>query len=213
MTTDPNAVELGVRFRSDFAGTITGIRFYKAATNTGSHIGSLWTNDGTLLATAIFSNETASGWQEVDFTTPVAIAANTTYVASYHTNVGNYGTTNSYFATTFDHAPLHALADGLDGANGVFVYGFTAFPTTSFSSANYWVDAVFAPADQTAPTITSVTPASGATSVVATTPVIAVFSEAIKASTVNVGTFVLRDPSNIVVAATVASTASRIRRR
>ena len=30
-----NAVELGVKFKSDVAGTITGIRFYKADANTG----------------------------------------------------------------------------------------------------------------------------------------------------------------------------------
>ena len=32
-----SAVELGVEFRSDVAGAISGIRFYKAATNTGTH--------------------------------------------------------------------------------------------------------------------------------------------------------------------------------
>ena len=40
---DGNSVELGVKFSSEVAGTITGIRFYKAAANTGTHIGSLWT--------------------------------------------------------------------------------------------------------------------------------------------------------------------------
>ena len=44
------AVELGVKFRADFDGAATGIRFYKAAANTGTHIGSLWTDGGTLLA-------------------------------------------------------------------------------------------------------------------------------------------------------------------
>ena len=45
-----SSVELGVKFTSDSTGAITGIRFYKAATNTGTHIGSLWTAGGTLLA-------------------------------------------------------------------------------------------------------------------------------------------------------------------
>src|SRR6185436_15935844 len=61
-----SAVELGVKFRSDVPGTITGVRFYKAAANTGTHIGNLWTSTGTRLATATFSNETASGWQQVN---------------------------------------------------------------------------------------------------------------------------------------------------
>ena len=31
-----------MKFTADFDGSITGIRFYKAAANTGTHIGSLW---------------------------------------------------------------------------------------------------------------------------------------------------------------------------
>ena len=47
---DTNAVELGVRFKADLDGTITGVRFYKATANTGTHVGNLWTASGTLLA-------------------------------------------------------------------------------------------------------------------------------------------------------------------
>src|SRR5206468_10075888 len=35
-------VELGLKFRSDINGTITGIRFYKAPGDTTTHTGSLW---------------------------------------------------------------------------------------------------------------------------------------------------------------------------
>ena len=56
---DHAAVEVGTRFRSDVDGLITGIRFYKGATNTGTHVGHLWTNTGQLLATATFTSETA----------------------------------------------------------------------------------------------------------------------------------------------------------
>ena len=51
-----------------------------------------------LLATATFTNETASGWQQVNFSTPITIAAGTTYVASYHTNVGRYAATTGFFS-------------------------------------------------------------------------------------------------------------------
>ena len=37
-------VELGMRFISTVAGTITAIRFYKAASNIGTHVGSLWSS-------------------------------------------------------------------------------------------------------------------------------------------------------------------------
>ena len=43
---DSSAVEVGVKFTADVAGSITGIRFYKDSTNTGTHVGNLWTADG-----------------------------------------------------------------------------------------------------------------------------------------------------------------------
>src|SRR5207248_2740614 len=39
---DPSPVALGVKLRSDVAGTVTGLRFYKGSTNTGAHAGHLW---------------------------------------------------------------------------------------------------------------------------------------------------------------------------
>ena len=140
-------VELGVKFRSDSNGSITGIRFYKASANTGAHVGNLWTSAGTLLATATFTNETASGWQQVNFATPVAITANTVYVASCHTSSGHYSDDENYFAGKgVDSSPLHALADGVSGFNGVYAYGSaSSFPNEGWNSSNYWVDVVFQP--------------------------------------------------------------------
>ena len=142
-----NAVQLGVKFRSDVAGTIRGIRFYKASTNTGTHVGSLWSSTGTRLANATFTNETASGWQQVNFLPPVAISANTVYVASYHTTTSHYSINTNYFASTgTDNAPLHALANGVSGGNGVYRYGASnVFPNQTWKTSNYWVDVVFRP--------------------------------------------------------------------
>jgi hypothetical protein len=145
---DAAGVELGVRFRSDFDGYISGIRFYKAVTNTGSHIGNLWTNKGTLLARATFTSETASGWQQVKFANPIAVSANTTYVASYFAPSGHYSDSVLYFANSgSDAPPVHLLQDGVDGGNGVYSYSsVTTFPASSFHSTNYWVDVVYVPA-------------------------------------------------------------------
>jgi hypothetical protein len=142
---DPGSVELGVRFRADVSGFITGIRFYKAGTNTGTHIGNLWSNSGALLARATFAGESASGWQQVNFASPVAITANTTYVASYFDPRGHYSVDSPFFAAGgVDNQPLHALADGVDGGNGTYIYSSTsAFPNSTFQSSNYWVDVVF----------------------------------------------------------------------
>ena len=74
---DPSAIEVGVKFQTDVTGLISGIRFYKGPGNTGTHIGNLWSSTGQLLATATFVNETATGWQQVDFAAPVAVTPNT----------------------------------------------------------------------------------------------------------------------------------------
>jgi hypothetical protein len=54
-------IQTGVKFRTSQNGYITGIRYYKGAGSTGKHIGQLWSNSGTLLASANFENETTSG--------------------------------------------------------------------------------------------------------------------------------------------------------
>ena len=158
---DPSAIEVGVKFRSSVAGYITGLRFYKGALNTGTHIGNLWSSTGQPLASATFTNETSAGWQTVSFATPVAIATDTTYVASYHTDVGFYSADLGYFASTgYANSPLRALGSGVDGPNGVYVYGPSAFPANSGNGNNYWVDVVFA-VDVTLPTVTITSPQEG----------------------------------------------------
>jgi len=139
---DTDAVEVGVRFRSDVAGHITGVRFYKGPANTGTHRGSLWSAEGVRLATAVFEGETESGWQTVTFDQPVPILANTTYVASYHTSVGQYAVTANQFAEAeLARSPLHVLVGG--GAYQYEPYGWV-FPGHSVNH-NYWVDVVFTP--------------------------------------------------------------------
>ena len=143
---DGSSVELGVKFTSEASGTITGIRFYKAATNIGTHIGSLWSSTGTLLASATFTNETASGWQQVNFSTPVAINANTAYVAGYLAPKGHYSNTTSGFTSAASNPPLQALANATS-ANGVYKYASAStFPVNSFKATNYWIDVDFVPA-------------------------------------------------------------------
>lgn len=144
-TGDANSVELGVKFQASENGTITGIEFYKGPQNTGTHVADLWSATGTLLATATFTNETASGWQEAIFSNPVTVTAGTTYVASYHTN-GDYSATPNYFATALTNGPLTAPASSTSGGNGVYAYGSTSlFPTNSFNATNYGVDVLFKP--------------------------------------------------------------------
>jgi hypothetical protein len=177
---DVNPVELGMRISPDTNGWITGVRFYKGATNTGTHTGSLWTTTGTRLATGTFTGESATGWQKLTFANPVAVTANTQYVVSYYAPVGRYAGDVDYFTTSVDNAPLHSPVSGA-AKNGLFRYGAGGgFPLDSYRSGNYYVDAVFtntAPADTTAPTVTGHTPADGVTSVPTTGAVTVTFDE------------------------------------
>src|SRR5258706_5175463 len=205
---DGQAIETGVKFRVTQAGYITGVRFYKGAANTGTHIGHLWSRTGTKLAEATFTSETTSGWQQVLFTTPVAVTTGVTYIASYFSSAGYYAVNNFYFTTAVVNGPLRALADGEDGGNGVYIYTATsALPVNTYQASNYWVDIVYSTSigpDNTPPTITSVSPPDGATGVGTSTLVTAAFSETLDVSTVSASTFQLKDASDNNIAANVA---------
>ncbi len=145
---DGFALELGVKFQSSIAGYITGIRFYKTTGNTGKHIGELYGMDQTKLASATFTGETGTGWQDVNFSSPVAIAANTTYIAAYWSSEGNYVDSVNYFSAAVVNSPVTALADGTDGPNAVYAYtAAAAYPGASAGNKpNYWVDVNFSEA-------------------------------------------------------------------
>ena len=94
---DTTAVELGVKFTSDTSRD----RHRRSASTRppptpAPTSGSLWTASGTLLASATFTNETASGWQQVIFSQPGRRSTpNTTYVAGYFAPNGHYSDTAS----------------------------------------------------------------------------------------------------------------------
>src|SRR5208283_2006066 len=142
-----SSIEVGVKFTANVNGNVSGIRFYKSTANTCTHVGNLWSSAGTLLATATFASETASSWQQVNFSTPVAIIAGTTYVASYCTSVGHTADDHGYFTNSgFSNGPLQALQSSLSGGNGVYITSSqSAFPTNDNQDSNYWVDVVFLP--------------------------------------------------------------------
>jgi len=206
---DGASIEVGMRFRADVDGTITGIRFYKSAANTGTHVGNLWTTGGVSLGSVVFGSETASGWQEAIFAAPIAITANTTYVASVFMPVGHYSFDGNYFTSQgVNSPPLHALQDGVDGPNGVYIYsGASTFPTQTYNAGNYWVDFIFdhdSGPDTTPPLITGIGPGNGASGVSTGANVTAIFNEALDPATVNGTTFELQDPSMVPVSATVS---------
>jgi hypothetical protein len=130
-----------MKFSSDVAGKVTGVRFHKWSTaNGGTHVGNLWDASGRKLATVQFAQETSSGWQTANFSAPVAIAANTTYVISYYAPKGHYSATEKGLSSAVHAGPLHVPASG-----GVYVYGTGGFPNQTYNGSNYWVDLLFVP--------------------------------------------------------------------
>jgi hypothetical protein len=213
-TNDGTPLEVGMKFRSSQNGFITGIRYYKGAGATGTHLGHIWNSSRQQLGEVIFTSETDSGWQVATFSTAVPVTANTTYIASYFSPSGDYAHSGSYFGQTITNGPLSALANGEDGPNGLYKYSSTSvFPDNDFGSSNYWVDVVFTPnvgPDTTAPQVSSVSPAHTATGIALNPVVTASFNEAIDVATVNSSSFQLKDVNNNIIPATINASTSQI---
>jgi hypothetical protein len=136
--TDNKAYELGMKFRVSKPGRIVALRYWKAPSDTGTHVGRVWAADGTLLATVTFTSESSSGWQQQALATPLVVAADTTYVVS--ANVARYFvTTRQGLATSVSNGDIRSVADGLNGVFG----NSGVFPTSSSQSSNYFRDIVF----------------------------------------------------------------------
>ncbi len=167
---DAQAVEVGVKFKVLTAGTISGVRYFKGIKNGGTHVGTLWTASGSRLARVVFRHESRKGWQSASFATPVAVSPGQTYVVSYHTNVGHYSADDYAFAGKgAGTQQVQALADGIQGGNGLYKYSAAAgtFPTSSWKQTNYYVDVTFQPSPTA--TVTSTTLAPTTTRAPATT--------------------------------------------
>jgi hypothetical protein len=129
-------VTLGVQWQTVEAGYVSGVAFYKED-GQSTHTIDLWDSSGDVLASTTSANETASGWQTVTFASPVAVSANSTYVASYTMAAGGeYGA--GPFSGPVVNGPLTALA-----TNGVYAVGSSpTFPQASFGQ-NFFVDVLF----------------------------------------------------------------------
>ena len=142
---DTNGVNLGVKFNPTQAGTISGMKFYKGLLDTGDHVGSLWSSDGTLLASVTFTNESLGGWQTAIFSNPVTVTGGTSYVVSYHSN-GHYADTTGFFDDPYGNGPLSVASNASGTGNSYYAYGNTsAFPITSAGGTNFWVDVLYVP--------------------------------------------------------------------
>ncbi len=203
---DGQAVEVGVKVRSDQTGTLTGVRLYKASGDTITLTGHVYSSNGILLASTDPTSVAGSGWQVLPLTTPLGLSADTTYVISYFSPSGNYAYTLGGLSTEIANPPISALADGAQGADGVYRYG-GGFPSNGSGASNYWVDVAFTPGpivDTIAPAVVGHTPAAAATAVATSSPVTVTFSEAMDPTSISATTITLSDRQSIPVPATVS---------
>ena len=121
---DTSAVELGVKFRSDVAGFITGIRFYKTAGNTGTHTGTLWSTAGREPGHGHLHRRVGHRLAGGDLRRADRdrrrhhLRRVVPHDRRATTPIGT-----SFASAGVDNPPLHALQGGVDGPNGVYRYG------------------------------------------------------------------------------------------
>src|SRR5829696_7195854 len=123
------ATEVGLRFRANVAGSVTAIRFYKGPSNTGTHVGTLWDSSGRKITSVVFTNETASGWQQANIPLAARLTAGGSYVVSYLAPAGHYAADERAFGSGVSTTSLYAYSKK-QGRNGVYRYG-AGFPTRS----------------------------------------------------------------------------------
>jgi hypothetical protein len=143
-----NRLELGTQFASSQSGNVVALRFWKSSLESGSHTGHLWTDTGVLLASAVFTSESASGWQEQALVNYVPVVHGVNYRVSYNVNTV-FGYTSGGLSTPIANPPLTGLS-GCWSQAGLFPEG--RYPD------NYFADVRFQPS--ASPTVT---PAASAT--------------------------------------------------
>jgi hypothetical protein len=198
----PFSYELGQKIQVTATSQLIALRYWKDATETGSHVGRVWNSAGTQIASATFQNESASGWQRQSLAVPVSLQPGQTYTISiglHSTYVRNYDD----LATQLVSGPLRSVADG---HNGVYASVAGQFPSASYRNSNYFVDAVVRLPGEPAngPQVASQTPLAGATGVGVSSDVTATFAGRLDPSTVSSGSFTLTDSGGHAVAASVS---------
>jgi hypothetical protein len=135
--TGPWSLELGVKIEVTQAARLEAVRYYRDPAETGTHSARVWTAAGALLATVPFTGESGSGWQEQQLGAPLALTPGATYVVSVGMNSA-FGMEDMAFADPVVSGPLRSIA----GPNGVYGDSAGTFPSQSWRSSNYGVDAV-----------------------------------------------------------------------
>lgn len=145
---------LGTLFKSDVDGQVIGVRVYMTGTVSSSLTpsGILYALNGDFINSHEFGTLTVDAWNDILFTTPSDILADTIYVVAV-------GPTDNYCATSgfFDGVSVvngHLTAPKSEPGilNGRFhISGDATFPNESFNDGCYFVDVIFQVEGEEAP--------------------------------------------------------------
>lgn len=161
---DPQAYELGTRWRANGDITITHIRVWTGAgeTSIANRRGRVWSAAGGQLGIASLPNDLPEGWSQHALDTPVEITSGTGFVTSYSTG-GNEGALAGALigdVISADGLVTAVAAASVPPGNGRYSLTPGSFPDTgSGSQAFYGADFVYTAGlgGNTAPRITQAT--------------------------------------------------------
>lgn len=136
---EPQPVEVGIRFKTATQSLARAIRFYRASVDAAGYTIHLWNEKGEVLATATGTGNGSPGWQRVDFAEPVVLEPGKIYVASYYAASGRVVVEPE--GLKFDVSRGLSLT-GL--ANGGVLISNGGFPSQQ-SANNYGVDVIASP--------------------------------------------------------------------
>ena len=132
---DEKPYELGTLVEAQSDGIITHLRFYRAPSETGNHIGRVWdANTGQELTQVEFYREGSAGWQVATLRTPLALRSGQREIVSVNSNI-RFPISVGGLAEPISRGGLTSVGS-LFGPQGVA-------PAQSFGQSNYFVDAVF----------------------------------------------------------------------
>lgn len=139
-------VTCGFVFNSVTQGRITGISFFKSASDVAtSRQVALYSAAGVLLRSGTSSGEAAGpGWVTVNLDTPYTIEADVKHVAAVHYPSGSYPRQASVFANPIRRGDLLAESQSAAPNNGRYAYGTNiAYPDGNGGQASYGIDVAF----------------------------------------------------------------------
>lgn len=133
-------INVGIIFTVTKPGNVIAVRYYRSPSSTlATQVGSLWlTSTKANLGQVAFTGQSASGWQQQNFSSPIPILANTQYTISIYVPDGA-------FAYNSANPPITSGVLQAPTGNGQFdtTTGALGYPTNTQSNVNYMVDVVF----------------------------------------------------------------------